>query len=56
MLTGAKLLLVIAANETPLYVVVTDVVICAMGIKAPAWAFSPAAEHEVKPMASMKAR
>ena len=48
-LTGARLILVIAASDTPEKVVVTDAVTFATGIKALATAFSPPLEHVVKP-------
>ncbi len=49
-LTGARLILVIAASDTPEKVVVTDCVTFATGIKALATACSPPLEHDVKPM------
>jgi hypothetical protein len=48
-LTGAKLILVIAASDTPEKVVVTDCVTFATGIKALATAFSPPPEHVENP-------
>ncbi len=54
-LTGAKLILVIAASDTPEKVVATDCVTFATGIKALATACSPPPEHDVKPMWLIKA-